>query len=60
MTYPDFKPFDSTKEKLKKQLYKAIEEEWENLDDCCFNSLIRSMKSRINAILKVIEWCALH
>ena len=56
MLYSDLESFDGTKEQLKEQFYKAIEEAWEKLGDDYFDLLIRSMESRVNAVLEAKGW----
>lgn len=54
----DFKGFDWTKRKTKRAIYNTTEEAWESLDDGCFDPLIRSMESRVNAMLEAKGWYA--
>jgi hypothetical protein len=56
MLHPDLELFDGTKSQLKEQFYKAIEDAWESLEKDYFDFLIRSMKSRVNAVLEAKGW----
>jgi hypothetical protein len=43
-------------EAFKNRFLEAIEEAWENLGDDYFDKLIRSMDSRVNAVLEAKGW----
>jgi transposase len=56
MLHPDLELFDGTKSQLKEQFYKAIEDAWQSLEEDYFDSLIRSMERRVNAVLEAKGW----
>jgi hypothetical protein len=56
MLYPDLELFDGTKSQLKEQFYKIIKNTWESLGEDYFDFLIRSIESRVNAVLEAKGW----
>ena len=52
MLYPDLELFDGTKDQLKEQFYKAMEDASESLGQEFFDRLVRSMENRVNAVLE--------
>lgn len=56
MLYPDFELFNGTKEQLKEQFFKAMEDAWESLGQDFFDGLVRFMENRVNAVLEAKGW----
>ena len=56
MLCPDVELFTGTKEQLKEQFYKAMEDAWESLGQEFFDGLVRSMENRVNAVLEAKRW----
>ena len=56
MLYPVLELFNVTKEQLKGQFYKAMEDAWESLGQEFFNGLVMSMENRVNAVLEAKGW----
>ena len=56
MLYPNLELFSGTKEQLKEQFYKAMEDAWESLGQEFFNGLVMSMENRVNAVLEAEGW----
>ena len=56
MLYPNLELFSGTKEQLKEQFYKAMEDAWESLGQELFNGLVMSMENRVNAVLEAKGW----
>lgn len=56
MLYPDLELFNGTKEQLKEQFFKAMEDAWESLGQDFFDGLVRSMGNHVNAVLEAKGW----
>ena len=56
LLYPDLELFNGTKEQLKEQFYKAMENAWESLGQEFFDGLVMSMENRVNAVLEAKGW----
>jgi hypothetical protein len=53
---PSFASIQGSSEEVKKRLMELIEQAWEALGDDYFDQLIRSMDSRVNAVLEAKGW----
>ena len=53
---PGFANIQGSSEEVKKRLMELIEQAWEALGDDYFDQLIRSMDSRVNAVLEAKGW----
>ncbi len=53
---PDIEQVRGNDEKIWKALFEALEEAWPRLSDELLTTLIKSMKSRVNAVIEAERW----